>query len=238
MKLVDYIRSIVFKMLGLQRLANNPNDDRLTFISNDEEIHIAEIRAAKIWYMGNANELLNFYTGRDAFGFIRNPIYNRNEVNMFWSKSAAECNIHRIHSGIPKAIVDSISYIVGTPTINNQDALVQELLETNDFNYKLTNTARPMALAQGDGCWKWNISPILADFPILEYYEAEDWEPIEKSGILLGVIFKNYYKDKKGKDYILIETRRLEPRGCVIEYKLYKLEKGNELKLDSIAFQN
>ena len=229
MKLSDYVKNIVYKMLGLQKLSNNPNNDRLTLINNDDEIRIAEIRANKIWYIGNASELLNYYTGQDAFGFIKNPIYNRNNVNGFWGKSALECGIHRIHSGIPKAIVDSISYIVGVPIINGSDPRIEELLEVNDFYYKLANVSRPMTLSQGDGCWKWSIMPGLADYPILEYYEAEDWEPIEKNGILLGLIFKNYYKNKKGKDFILIETRRLEERGCIIEYALYKLEKGNDL---------
>ena len=78
-------------------------------------------------------------------------------------------------------------------------------------------------------CLKINFNSSLSNVPLIEVYEAEDWEPIMKSQILLGIIFKSYYKDKKGKDYVLNETRRLENGQCIIEYNLYKLGKQNEL---------
>ena len=229
MNVSEYIKDLTFKQIGLKKQAHTPNSDRLTYINDDELIWLYNIRAYRTWYSGDANELLNFYTCEQTFGWASNPIYNRNNVNMFWGKSSTECNIKRIHSGFAKAMIDTLNNIVGLPTITTTDLRLEKIFKINDFKYKLSNQLRTMALVECDGCLKLNINPLLANVPLFEYYGAEDWEPITKSGILLGLIFKTYYKDEKGNDYILFESRRLVQGGCLIDYDLFRLDKKNNL---------
>lgn len=229
MTLLEWVRNKVYKLLGVQKLPGTPNDNRLTFISDDEAIRVEKIRANKVWYYGDADELLNYYTNQTAYGWLANPIYNRNNRNMFWGISSIETNIKRVHCGIPKAIIDTITNIVGKPNIKCEDRRLNKILETNDFIYKLNQNSRPMTLVEGDGCWKINFNKTLTDVPLFEYYGAEDWDPILKSSILIGLIFKSYYKDKKGQNYVLNECRRMDGDSCIIEYQLFKLDRKNNL---------
>ena len=237
MNIFEKIKNFTYKVLGLKKLPTTPNNDRLTFINDDQKLQISKWREFKVWYYGDASEKLNFYTGKITFGYMDNPIYNRNDVNMFWSKSSIECNIKRMSTNIARAIVDTISCIVGKPTVESDYPALSEVFEVNDFGYKLVNQLRPMVLVEGDGCLKLNVNPELANVPLFEFYEAEDWEPIMKSGLMLGMVFKTYYNDEKGKNYVLFETRILVPAGMQLTYELYELGKDNDLysvPLDSL----
>lgn len=230
MNIFEKIKETIYKTLGLKKLPTNPNNDRLVFINDDQKIQISNWREYKVWYYGDASELLNFYTGKTTFGYLDNPIYNRNDINLFWSKSSLECNIKRVHNPLAKAIVDTLGDIVGKPTVESDYPLLTNIFETNDFGYKLVNVLRKMVLVEGDGCLKLNVNPQLADVPLFEFYEAEDWEPIMKSGILLGMIFKTYYNNQEGENFVLFETRSLVKEGCQIDYDLYEIGKNNDLK--------
>lgn len=182
-----------------------------------------------MWFYGNGDELLNYYTNQQTYGWTSNPIYDRNKRNYFWGLSSIECDIKRIHSGIPKAIVDTITAIVGKSKITCNDKRLKTILEVNNFDDLLVNRYRPMTLVEGDACLKINVNPDLTNVPIVEYYGSEDWEPIYKGPILKGCLFKTYYKDKKNKNYVLIESRTLSQDGMILEYNLYQLGKKNEL---------
>lgn len=229
MTLSEWVKNKILKFLGIQKLSGTPNDNRLTFISDDEAIRVENIRANKVWYYGDGDELLNYYTNQECYGWASNPIYNRNRRNYFWGISTAETNIKRIHTGLPKALIDTTTNIVGKPTINCNDPRLENIFKINNFFFRLTQEWRPMTLVEGDGCLKINFNKNLAPVPLIEFYEAEDWEPIVKSQLLVGIIFKSYYKDKKGKNYVLNEIRHKENGQCVIRYELYRLDKNNEL---------
>ena len=230
MRLSQLIKNKIFKKNKLERLNGTPNNERLTYISDPEQIRIQKSRSYRVWFYGDGDELLNWYTNQQAYGWLSNPIYNRNKRNFFWGQSVAECNIKRIHSGVPKAIVDTIVNVVGKQTISCDDNRLTKILDINKYHFRLNQQVRPNTLVQGDGCWKINFNKNLSSVPLLEWYGTEDWEPIEKSGILFGIIFKTYYKDKKDNNYVLLETRSLVSEGCFIEYQLFILEKQNELK--------
>lgn len=229
MNLIEWIKNKTFKKAGNIQKINNPNDRRLTFITDDEAIRIEKVRECKVWYYAEASELLNYYTNQQVYGWAVNPIYNRNSINLFWGQSARECDIKRVHSGIPKAIVNTLSNIVGKPTVTCTDPRLENIIEKNRLMHRIIHEIRPLTLVEGDGCLKINFNKSLANYPLVEYYEAEDWEPIYKSGILFGLVFKSYYKDSKDKNYVLLETRSLTAEGCLIEYNLYRLGKNNDL---------
>ena len=230
MNLIDFIRNKIFKRNGGLSKQSNPNDPRLTFINDDNQLRIEKIREFKVWYYATASELLNYYTDQMVFGWATNPIYNRNSVNLFWGQSVKSTNFKRVHSGIPKAIVDTTSNVVGKPTVKSDDLRLKVIVEKNKLLYRLVQEARPRTLVEGDGCWKINFDRDVADFPLIEYFGAEDWEPIYKSQILVGLVFKSYYKDRKDNNYVLIESRTLNNGECLVEYNLYKIGKQNDLQ--------
>lgn len=228
MNVLDKFKNKVLKYLGLSKLSGDPNSERYTYINDEDAIRLSNIKANKIWYLGDGNELLNWYTPQQTYGWAKNPIYNRNNRQFFWGMSVNEA-MKRVHSGIPRAIIDTICSIVGMPEIKSADPRLQDIFDVNNFEYMLCQQSRPLSLVEGDGAYKININPLLSNVPLIEYYEAEDWEPIVKSNILLGMVFKSYYKDKDDKNYVLFETRTLRPQGLAIEYQLYQLDKNNNL---------
>lgn len=230
MNLLEFIRNKVFRKNGGLNKQGNPNDPRLTFITDDNALRIEKVREFKVWYYGGASEKLNYYTNQMVYGWAVNPIYDRNNLNLFWGQSVKSTNFKRVSSDIAKSIIDTISNVVGKPTIKCLDVRLEPIVKENNLFYRLIQEARPMTLTEGDGCWKINFNKDFSKVPLIEYFGAEDWEPIYKSQILMGLIFKSYYKDKKDNDYVLIESRTLEPDGCLIEYNLYKINKNNDLQ--------
>ena len=212
----------------------NPNDERLTFISNDDEVKIDEVRANRVWFTGRGDELLNYYTREQAMGFASNPIYNRNKRQYFWAQSAQECDIKRVHSGIPNAIISTLSNVTGMPEIDEPSGLWQEIAKVNDFENKLTQQARPLTMVEGWGAWKPNFNIDLCKYPIWEYYEAENVEYMYDFGLLTGIIFESYYK-KGNKNYTLLEIRYVEKNDSYIEYHLFTLKKSGDIEEVSLS---
>ena len=234
MNVVEWIKNKALKILGLVKLSSDPNSERLTYINDDEAIRLSNIKANRVWYLGDGDELLNWYTNQQTYGWAQNPIYNRNKRQYFWGMSINEA-VKRVHSGIPKAIIDTISNVVGMPTITcDFNDRLQDIFEENNFEFMLTQQSRAMTLVEGDGAWKININPRLSKHPLIEWYSAENWGPLYKSNILIGMYFKSYYKDAKDKNYILFELRTKRPEGLAIQYKLFQLAKNNELLTCSV----
>ena len=231
MTLMERIKKRILKFLGLEHLSENPNSPRYTFINSEETIKQQHLAECKIWYVGDSDELQNFYTNRDLSGNAREPIYNRNKPNYFWGIAVGkdEQPIKKVHSGVPRAIIDTLSNVIGMPDIkcNGYDEVIQKIIDVNDFTRKLTQEARPLTLVEGYGAWKINFDTSLSDYPILQYYEGENVDFVVKSGILIGVIFRDYYK-YDNKDYVLLETRRIDNGNSIIEYELYRYDKSNE----------
>lgn len=226
MTLKEFIKKKILRRQGVERLDENPNSERLTFIADNDQLKIEEIQANKVWYLGDGNELLNFYTQRQAIGFAKNPIYNRNRRNYFWALSAEECNIKRVHSGIPNMIITTLTNAIGMPDIQCEGW--DDIEKENDFRRKLTQQARPLTLAAGFGAWKVNFNKNLSNYPLWEFYDGENVEYIYKAGLLIGIIFKSYYK-KGNKNYVLLETRSKANGNSYISYEMFRFEKGDEV---------
>lgn len=232
MTLIERIKKRIIKFLGLEHLSDDPNSARYTFINNDETIKRQHLEEYKIWYVGDSDELQNFYTNRDLSGNAKEPVYNRNKPNYFWGivVKQKEAPIKKVHSGIPHAIVDTLCNAIGMPDIDNKEHhdQIKKIMANNDFVRKLTQEARPLTLVEGWGGWKINFNSKISDTPIFQYYEGRDVDYVVKSGVLIGMIFKDYYKHK-GKDYVFLETRRIKDGNSVIEFELFRYDKSNEV---------
>lgn len=230
MNLTQYIVNFIkTKISPVKKLSENPNADRLIFINDNEKIRVYRTKIGKIWLVGNSSELLNFFTEEQSISYNDNPVYNRNNRNMFWAKSTVECNIHRIHSRVPNAIIHTMNSVMGDVHIEEPSGMWEKIAEANNFNKKLKERARPLCMAEGYGAWKVNINKSFSDYPILEYYDAENVDYIYIGDIFIGVSFKSYYKDDKNKDYVLIENRFKKNKNSYITYELFRLNKNNDI---------
>ena len=237
MTIFEKIKERILKLFGVTRLEENPNSDRYTFLGEADNIKRAKINENRVWYYGDSNELLNYYTAEETYGNARNPIYNRNKQQYFWGLSSQECNIKRIHSGVPNAIVTTIVNLVGQSHITSEthQELIDELKKRTNFVNLINQQQMPMTLALGWGAFKPVIDRgIDPEFPLLEWYNADCVDLIRKHDRVIGIIYKDYYTYNK-QDYVLVETRRVLNGSSRIEYNLYKLGKNNEVNEVELA---
>ena len=230
MTIFEKIKNRILKFLGVEHLNGDPNSDRFTFINDENTVKRQKLDEVRIWYVGDSDELQNYYTNRDLSGNAKEPIYNRNKPNYFWGIAVTELPFKKVHSGVPRAIVDTLSNTIGMPDIDEEahhDDLCK-IMDVNNFTNKLTQEARPLTLVEGWGGWKIVFDKSLCDYPILQYYEGKDVEFVIKNGMIIGMIFKDFYKFK-GKDYVLMETRRIDEGDSLIEYELFRLDKSNSV---------
>lgn len=248
MNFSDWIKNSIINWLGVQRLSGNPNAQRLSFISDEQNIRNDELDEYDAWFSGKGSELLNVYSNKSWYGYSSEPVYNRNNQNYFWSVSANESGIKRTHSGFPRDMVNAMSAKVGIAKIASsnpeRNSKIERIYRSNDFGQLLLDTALPMSMVEGTGCFKPCFDRRLGKEPFLEFYKERDVEMIMRGRKNIGVVFKDYYQNDKGEDYLLCESRFAEyvpelntgltplDNGyqSIIEYKLYKLsKKGNEI---------
>lgn len=219
----EYIRRKALGITGLieSGIDSRDRDERLTFVNNIDEVQKNKLKEYNVWYVGDSDELINFYTRASTIDYNTDPLYNRNKKSYFWAVSSTENDIKRTHSGMPRNIVDTLVNIVGTPKVGvgapdsvlkEVDDRLREILDENDFNKQLIQKARPLTLVEGWGAWKINWDSDFSDVPILLYYRADAVDFIYRSGRLIAIVYKDYYQDEKGLNYILFETRRIEKR--------------------------
>lgn len=239
MTVSDWIKQQVLKITGLSKINGPDEQERLTFINNDELQKKTKIREYNVWYAGDSDELLNFYTRQMTIDYNFEPWYSRNKKNYFWSISATENDIKRTHSGQPRNIVDTLVSIMKFPKIrsaslpgkgkaNPVDEVLQTIIKKSNLKKIYKNQQMPMTLVEGWGCYKINWDMDLSDYPIVVYYRAENVDFVYQQGMITGVIFKDYYLNPENKKrYLLTEVRRLKyvpeekMRVLVIEKKLF-----------------
>lgn len=236
----EYIRKKALGILGLIETPIDPRvrEERLTFVNNINEDIENKLHEYNVWYTGDAEEILNYYSRAQVLDFNYDPIYTRNKKSYFWAVSATEQDIKRTHSGQPRNIVDTLVNIVGVPRIgvgtpNGElkeiDKRLQKILKDNHFSRLLTQQARPMTLVEGWGAWKINWDTSVSDTPILLYYRANAVDFVFKSGRLVAIIYKDYFQDEKKRDYVLFEIRRQENGNLYIEKELFRMNPATDL---------
>lgn len=232
MNIIDAIRKRILKFLGLEKLSQNPDGERFTFICDEENIIRQNLEEYRVWYNGDSNGLLNYYTNEQLYGNAREPIYNRNRRNYFWGLSSEEADIKRVHSGIPNAIVTTLVNAIGKPNITSANAItktrIEKIIDDNDFFHLLNQQQMPLTMVEGWGAFKPTFNAEFGNRIVIQYYEAQDVEYAYKNGLLIGIIFKDYYK-YKNKNYVLLETRRIDKNASYVEYELFRQESNNEV---------
>lgn len=251
MLLKDWIRKRTLAFLGLSKYDGTPNDDRLTFVNDRELIVKNKIDEYNLWYEGDSDELLNFYTQQNTVDYNYEPFYSRNKRSYFWSISSTEDDVKRTHSGQPRNIIDTLVSIMGQPDIkggnpqleenNAVNKNLQKIIEENDFHNLCQQEQEPMTMVEGWGCYKINWDKDISDYPIFAYYRAKNVDFIYKSNRIMGIIFKDYYTEGK-KRYLVTETRRIEKKTLKVEKEIFEIcggvSGGGEEVLKKINFKD
>ena len=216
------------KALGIAGLINSSispeqQADRMMFINDINENNKNKIREYNVWYSGDSDELMNFYTQHNAVGYNVDPLYNRNKKSYYWSVSSTEDDIKRTHSGQPRNVVDTLVNIISVPQLgvgsdngilSDVSETLNKILEENNFTFKLQQYARPLTLVEGWGARKINWDSDFSDSPILIYYRADAVDFVYRYDKLVAIIYKDFYQNEKGRDFTLFETRRLAKVTC------------------------
>lgn len=248
MTLKEMLQKKILGILSLAEEGKAPDDDRLTFINDSERLMKQKIREYNLWYEGDGDELLNYYTNKNTIEYNFEPWYSRNKKNYFWSISSTESDIKRTHSGQPRNIIDTLVSIMPFPQItaggidadNNK---VNKILNNIIKDCKLKDTYKqqqmPLTLVEGWGCYKINFDKDFSEYPTAMYYRADNVDFAYKQNRIIGCIFRDYYTNGKDR-YMLVESRYFKFEGgqkiLRIESELYKVNKKDSNFIEKVDF--
>ncbi len=233
MRLADYINKKILEITGgLVEYGGEEEEERVLLINDKRKILEDKLREYNVWYEGDSDELLNYYTVQTNIDYNYEPIYSRNKRGYFWSISSTENDIKRTHSGQPRNIVDTLTSIIGVPeiyagmkelSIGTTNDTLTSVLEENEFWEKYLFEQVPMTLVEGWGCWKIDWDADISDKPEIKYYRAKDVEFIYQDKRLNGIIFKDYYTDGKLRSYLITETRTVKKGNLYIFKEVFRI---------------
>ena len=165
-------------------------DELLDFDSN--------VAVNKIWYRGESYELNQLYKQLDD-----------NQYGFWGSVPTAGIEIRKIHTGLPKTMVNILSGVVADDmqdvqfTSEADNMLWRDIAEENTFD-TLVKTAINKTLYTGDGAFKISIDTDISQLPIIEFFEADRIKVKRKRGRIVEIVFKTAYT-KDANTYILYE---------------------------------
>ena len=165
-------------------------DELLDFDSN--------VAVNKIWYRGESYELSQLYKQLDD-----------NQYGFWGSVPTAGIEIRKIHTGLPKIMVNLLSSVVADDmqdvkfTSEADNTLWHDIAEENTFDV-LVKSAINKTLYTGDGAFKISIDTDISQLPIIEFFEADRIKVKRKRGRVVEIIFKTAYS-KDANTYILYE---------------------------------
>lgn len=165
-------------------------DELLDFDSN--------VAVNKIWYRGESYELNQLYKQLDD-----------NQYGFWGCVPTAGIEIRKIHTGLPKIMVNLLSSVVADDmqdvqfTSEADNTLWHDIAEENTFD-TLVKTAINKTLYTGDGAFKISIDTDISQLPIIEFFEADRIKVKRKRGRIVEIVFKTAYS-KDANTYILYE---------------------------------
>lgn len=178
----------------------------------------------KIWYRGDARELSQLYHQLDI-----------GEETFWHSDCSTGQDMRKIHTGLPRLMVNalaniSIDDLSSIEFDKKEDKILWEQMEKENAYIKQLKNATKNVLALGDGAFKISFDYNISNYPIVEFYTADDVEYKYEHGRIREIVFYTRYENKnKRKTYTLQETYGYG----YIKYKLMD-ENNKELLLTDI----
>ncbi len=214
-KLKNGVRKAVRSFLNIQEAPD------YNFMIQEGMNYEANAFKNMIWYRGDSYELNQLYKQMANYNYS------------FWgSVPTVGLEIRKIHTGLPKIIVNQLVNIVLTDLniiefkeVAKND-LWKDIVKENKFN-KLLERATREALVVGDGAFKISFDSNVSELPILEFYSGEKIDIVYDRGRVKEIVFQTNYTVNKVV-YTLHETYGFG-------YVTYKLFRGDsEVNLNSI----
>lgn len=214
-KLKNGVRKAVRSFLNIQEAPD------YNFMIQEGMNYEANAFKNMIWYRGDSYELNQLYKQMANYNYS------------FWgSVPTVGLEIRKIHTGLPKIIVNQLVNIVLTDLniiefkeVAKND-LWKDIVKENKFN-KLLERATREALVVGDGAFKISFDSNVSELPILEFYSGEKIDIVYDRGRVKEIVFQTNYTVSKTV-YTLYETYGFG-------YVTYKLFRGDsEVNLNSI----
>lgn len=215
--LIDRIKNFIFKWFHI-------NKKYKTSLSINESINYQEnILKNKILYNGRPSELEQLFKQLSDF-----------DPTSFWGSSCAKGNnIRKLHVGIPKLIVNTLTNVscqdfdsIKLSDVNKQK-IWDNISENNKFENNL-NRYLKLVLEYGDGAFKVTYNKNITKFPIISFSKSENVDFNIVNDRLIDVYFKTDYP-VNNITYTLVE----DYGWGYIKYHLYD-QNQNEVSLSII----
>ena len=158
----------------------------------------SNVAVNKIWYRGESYELSQLYKQLDD-----------NQYGFWGSVPTAGIEIRKIHTGLPKTIVNTLANVVADDLqdvkFNSEadNSLWRDIAKENTFDV-LVKSAISKTLYTGDGAFKISIDTDISQLPIIEFFEADRVKVKRNRGRITEIVFKTAYS-KDTSTYILYE---------------------------------
>lgn len=158
----------------------------------------SNVAVNKIWYRGESYELSQLYRQLDD-----------NQYGFWGSVPTAGIEIRKIHTGLPKTMINILSSVVADDmqdvqfTSEADNTLWRDIATENVFD-TLVKTAISKTLYTGDGAFKISIDTDISQLPIIEFFEADRIKVKRQRGRITEIVFKTAY-NKDANTYILYE---------------------------------
>ena len=158
----------------------------------------SNVAVNKIWYRGESYELSQLYRQLDD-----------NQYGFWGSVPTAGIEIRKIHTGLPKTIVNTLANVVADDLqdvkFNSEadNSLWRDIAKENTFDV-LVKSAISKTLYTGDGAFKISIDTDISQLPIIEFFEADRVKVKRQRGRITEIVFKTAY-NKDANTYILYE---------------------------------
>lgn len=215
MSMADKIRSALRSFLKMEP----PNKQHFTVY--EEMDFYTNAFANKLWYRGSASELNQFYRQLDS------------DTCPFWGSVPTKgFEIRKIHTGLPKIIVNTLVNIV-VRDLNDieyedgkKDDIWKAVCKENKLNDLLAEATKDV-LVIGDGAVKIGLDPVVSEYPILEWVSGDQVDFNYERGRLREIVFRTKYTHNK-HEYCLHEKYGYG----YIRYKLY--DGDTEVELNRI----
>ena len=215
MKIAEKVRNFMRSFLRIQEAQTT------SFNIQESMNYETNVFKNRIWYRGDSYELEQLYKQ-----------LQNNNFSFWGSVPTVGMEIRKIHTGLPKIIVNKLADITLTDLNdisfedNNLNGTWEAIVKENKF-YKLLDRATKKVLVSGDGAFKISFDSSISEYPIVEFYDGDDIEIVYERGRMKEIIFNTAYKHNT-RVYNLKETYGYG----YITYKLFI--NNSEVSLNSI----
>ena len=217
MRIIDRMKQGVRKFLNVQEASDH------TILIRELLSFDGNVAKNRIWYRGDSYELDQFYHSIDR---------GSDGIKFWGANQTVGREMRKIHTGLPSIITDRLADIIMNDLNQiefKEDAdskIWDKIAEDNSFEDVLKN-AVTYTIALGDGALKISLDSDISEYPIIEFYEADNVEYTMNRGRIREIIFKTEYTHDK-KQYFLKETYGYG----YIRYNLY--DGDQEVSLDRV----